>query len=88
MNPNQIKGSVKDAAGAVRRKAGEVVGSTEQQVKGAAKQAEGKAQKAVGNVQEAARRGSRRRWIALRRPPWRLEHPKPARRLPGRSALN
>lgn len=52
MNSDQVKGTVKDAAGKVQRKTGEAVGSTKQQVKGAAKQAEGKAQKAVGDVRE------------------------------------
>lgn len=53
MNTDQIKGSIKDAAGKAQRKLGEAVGSTEHQVKGAAKQVEGKAQKAVGNAKEA-----------------------------------
>jgi uncharacterized protein YjbJ (UPF0337 family) len=44
MNSNQIKGTIKDAAGKVQRKAGEAVGSAKQQVKGTLKQAEGKAQ--------------------------------------------
>ena len=53
MNKDQVKGSIKDAAGKVQRKVGEATGSTEQQVKGANKQAEGKTQKAVGDVKEA-----------------------------------
>lgn len=53
MNKDQIKGSLKDAAGKAQRKIGEAIGSTEQQVKGAATQAEGKVQKAVGNAREA-----------------------------------
>jgi uncharacterized protein YjbJ (UPF0337 family) len=36
MNSDQIKGTIKDAAGKVQRKAGEAVGSPKQQVKGAA----------------------------------------------------
>jgi uncharacterized protein YjbJ (UPF0337 family) len=56
MNRDQVKGSIKDAAGKVQRKAGEAVGSTEQQVKGAARQAEGKVQKAAGDVREAAKK--------------------------------
>jgi uncharacterized protein YjbJ (UPF0337 family) len=52
MNSDQLKGSIKDAAGKTQRKLGEAVGSTEHQVKGAMKQAEGKAQKAVGNARE------------------------------------
>ncbi len=53
MNTDQVKGSLKDAAGKVQQKVGEVVGSTEQQAKGIAKQVEGKAQKAAGDVKEA-----------------------------------
>jgi uncharacterized protein YjbJ (UPF0337 family) len=56
MNRDQVKGSIKDAAGKVQRKAGEAVGSTEQQVKGAARQVEGKVQKAAGDVREAAKK--------------------------------
>lgn len=52
MNSDQVKGSVKDAAGKVQRKVGEAIGSTDQQVKGAATQIEGKAQKAIGNAKE------------------------------------
>lgn len=52
MNSDQVKGSLKDAAGKVQREVGEAVGSTEHQVKGAMKQVEGKAQKAVGNARE------------------------------------
>ncbi len=55
MNSNQVKGSVKDAAGKVQRKSGEVFNSDEQKIKGAAKQAEGKTQKAVGDAQEAVK---------------------------------
>ena len=54
MNSNQVKGTVKDAAGAVRRKVGEVTGNTTEQVKGLRDQAEGKLQKTVGDVQERA----------------------------------
>ena len=54
MNSDQIKGSLKDAAGKVQRKTGEITGSTKQRVKGAAKQVEGKAQKAVGDLREAS----------------------------------
>ncbi|PTT90160.1 CsbD family protein [Pelomonas sp. HMWF004] len=53
MNKDQIKGSVKDAAGKAQRKLGEAIGSTDQQVKGAVTQVEGKAQKAVGDAREA-----------------------------------
>jgi uncharacterized protein YjbJ (UPF0337 family) len=56
MNRDQVKGSVKDAAGKLQRKAGEVMGSTTQQIKGAAKQVEGKVQKAFGNAREDAKK--------------------------------
>lgn len=54
MNKDQVKGSVKDAAGKAQQKVGELTGSEEQQVKGLQNQAEGKVQKGVGNVKEAA----------------------------------
>lgn len=56
MNKDQVKGTLKDAAGKVQREAGEAVGSEEQQVKGAAKQVEGKTQKAVGDVKDALKK--------------------------------
>jgi len=56
MNKDQVKGTVKDAAGKVQRKVGEATGSTSQQVKGAARQVEGKVQKAVGDVREEGKR--------------------------------
>lgn len=56
MNRDQVKGSIKDAAGKVQRKAGEAIGSADQQVKGAARQAEGKVQKAAGDVREAVKK--------------------------------
>ena len=52
MNKDQVKGTVKDAAGKVQSKAGELTGSTEQQAKGMAKQFEGKTQKKVGDAKE------------------------------------
>ena len=55
MNTDQVKGSVKDAAGAVQKKAGEVTDSKEQEAKGLEKQGEGKAQKAVGDVKDAVK---------------------------------
>lgn len=52
MNKDQIKGSVKDAAGKVQQKVGAAVGSEKQQIKGLEKQMEGKGQKALGDVKE------------------------------------
>lgn len=57
MNRDQVKGSVKDAAGKIQRKVGEAVGSTKQQIKGAAKQVEGKIQKGIGNARDDAEKG-------------------------------
>jgi uncharacterized protein YjbJ (UPF0337 family) len=54
MNSNQVKGQVKEAAGATQRKLGEAIDSPRQQAKGLGKEVEGKAQKAMGNAQEAA----------------------------------
>ncbi len=60
MNKDQVKGTVKDAAGKVQEKAGDLVGSTSQQAKGMQKQAEGKAQKQLGDVKEAVKDSARK----------------------------
>lgn len=52
MNKDQVKGTVKQAAGKVQQKTGEVIGSEKHQAKGIAKQVEGKIQKGVGNLKE------------------------------------
>jgi len=52
MNKDQIKGSVKDAAGKAQEKIGQIVGSDKQQLKGIKKQVEGNVQKAVGDAKE------------------------------------
>lgn len=56
MNKDQVKGTVKEAAGKVQEKTGEVVGSKTQQAKGMAKEVEGKAQKAAGDVKSAVKK--------------------------------
>ncbi|HJW54631.1 MAG TPA: CsbD family protein [Burkholderiaceae bacterium] len=56
MNKDQVKGTVKDAAGKVQQKVGKMTGSMEQQAKGVKKQVEGKTQKAVGDVKDAIRK--------------------------------
>ncbi len=56
MNKDQVKGSMKEAAGKVQEKTGEVVGSKNQQAKGMAKEVEGKAQKAAGDVKDAVKK--------------------------------
>lgn len=55
MNKDQVKGTVKDAAGKIQQKVGKAVGSDSQQAKGIGKQMEGKAQKAMGNAKENIR---------------------------------
>lgn len=52
MNKDQLKGSLKDAAGRAQRRVGQATGNRTQQVSGIAKQAEGKTQKALGDVKE------------------------------------
>lgn len=52
MNKDQVKGTVKQAAGKVQQKTGEAIGSEKQQVKGAIKQVEGKVQKGIGDLKE------------------------------------
>jgi uncharacterized protein YjbJ (UPF0337 family) len=60
MNKDQIKGSMKDAAGKIQKEAGKMTGSKEHEAKGMGKQAEGKVQKGAGDIKEAARDNSRR----------------------------
>jgi len=55
MNKDQIKGTIKDAAGKVQEKTGQVIGSTEQEAKGVQKQVAGKTQKAVGDIKEVVK---------------------------------
>ncbi|SDP24776.1 AsnC family protein [Paracidovorax cattleyae] len=52
MNTDQIKGTLKEAAGKVQQKTGEVFNSPEQQAKGVAKQVEGNVQKNYGDAKE------------------------------------
>jgi uncharacterized protein YjbJ (UPF0337 family) len=56
MNKEQVKGSLKDAAGKVQQEAGKITGSKEQQAKGLAKQVDGKAEKAVGDVKSSLKK--------------------------------
>ncbi|MFJ3048288.1 CsbD family protein [Herbaspirillum chlorophenolicum] len=53
MNKDQVKGSLKQAAGKVQQKAGELTGSQTQKIKGAAKQVEGNVQKSYGDAKES-----------------------------------
>ncbi len=52
MNKDQVKGTVKQAAGKIQQKTGEAVGSEKHQAKGIAKQMEGKLQKGVGDLKD------------------------------------
>jgi uncharacterized protein YjbJ (UPF0337 family) len=52
MNKDQVKGTVKEAAGKVQGKLGDMVGNNEQKAKGLVKEAAGKAQKRVGDAKE------------------------------------
>ena len=60
MNKDQIKGTLKDAAGQVQQTTGKVIGSNEQQLKGLKKQVEGQSQKTVGDIKDAAKDLSRK----------------------------
>jgi uncharacterized protein YjbJ (UPF0337 family) len=53
MNKDQVKGTVKEAAGKVQQKTGKLFGSSEQQAKGLVKNVEGKVQKKAGDAKEA-----------------------------------
>lgn len=59
MNKDQVKGSVKEAAGKVQQKVGEVVGSEKHQAKGIGKQVEGKVQKSFGDAKENIKQASK-----------------------------
>ncbi len=55
MNKDQVKGTVKEAAGKVQEKTGKLIDSPEQQVKGINKQVEGKVQKNYGDAKEVVK---------------------------------
>ncbi len=59
MNKDQVKGSLKEAAGKVQSKTGELIDSPEQRAKGDAKQVAGKAQNTVGNIKETVKDATR-----------------------------
>ena len=60
MNKDQVKGTLKSAAGKVQQTTGKVIGSHEQQAKGLKKQVEGQAQKAVGDIKEVVKDATRK----------------------------
>ena len=60
MNKDQVKGSVKEAAGKLQKNTGKAIGSTEQQAKGMAREAEGKIQKNLGDAKETLKDAERK----------------------------
>lgn len=60
MNKDQIKGTIKSAAGKVQEAAGNAVGSDEQRLRGLKKQVEGQTQKTVGDVKEVVKDAGKR----------------------------
>ncbi len=56
MNRDQIRGTVKEAAGKVQQKAGHLFGSKKQEAKGLEKQVAGKVQKMAGDVKDAVKK--------------------------------
>ena len=52
MNKDQIKGSLKDAAGKVQEKVGRETGDRDTESRGLGNQAEGKVQKTVGDAKD------------------------------------
>ncbi len=55
MNKQQVKGSIKEAAGEVQEQAGKLIGSKEQQAKGHAREQAGKAEQRTGDLKEVLR---------------------------------
>ena len=53
MNKDQVKGTIKEAAGKVQQTAGKMIGNPTQEAKGLAKKVEGKVQQKVGDAKEA-----------------------------------
>jgi uncharacterized protein YjbJ (UPF0337 family) len=60
MNKDQVKGTVKEAAGKVQEGVGRAINSPEQQAKGLGKQIEGGAQKTFGDLKEAVKDAAKR----------------------------
>jgi uncharacterized protein YjbJ (UPF0337 family) len=60
MNKDQVKGTIKDAAGKVQETTGKVIGSNEQQLKGIKKQEDGQARKAVGDIEDVVKDARRK----------------------------
>lgn len=56
MNQHQVKGKLKEAAGATQEAAGRVTGDRDQQARGQARETSGKAQKKMGDVASGIKR--------------------------------
>lgn len=61
MNKEQLKGSIKQAAGKVQEEFGEMVDSPKHVVKGLSRQVAGRAEKALGDLKEVAQQARRKR---------------------------
>lgn len=55
MNKQQVKGSIKEAAGEVQEQAGKLIGSKQQELKGHAREQAGKAEKKGGDLKQVLR---------------------------------
>jgi uncharacterized protein YjbJ (UPF0337 family) len=55
MNKQQVKGSIKEAAGEVQEQAGKLIGSKRQELKGHAREQAGKAEQRIGDLKEVLR---------------------------------
>jgi uncharacterized protein YjbJ (UPF0337 family) len=60
MNKDQVKGTLKEAAGKVQQTTGKMIGNDEQQLKGIKKQVDGQTQKAVGDIEEVVKDASKK----------------------------
>ncbi len=52
MNKDQLKGTIKQAAGKVQEHAGRIIGNKTQEAKGIGKQVSGKITKEIGDIKE------------------------------------
>jgi uncharacterized protein YjbJ (UPF0337 family) len=55
MNKQQVKGSIKEAAGEVQEQAGKLIGSKRHELKGHAREQAGKAEQRIGDLKEVLR---------------------------------
>ncbi len=55
MNKDQIKGKLKEAAGATQQEVGKATGNADQEARGGARELAGKAQKKLGDVKQGVK---------------------------------